>query len=420
MSHRHGTRIERWALRKVLECAGYPALRVVVQGGESLSPPGVDPRHTMLVKDRRALALLMLDSEAGFGEGYAAGRIQIDGDLIEFAEAMYQAARTVPRRGVMARMVSRWLEWTQRATRTGSRHNVHQHYDLRTEFYQHWLDRDLLYTCGWFPSPLSSLEEAQQVKMDRICRKLGLVAGERVAEAGCGWGALALSMAQKYGVSVRAFNLSHEQIEHARRRAQSLGLSGQVEFIEDDYRNISGNYDAFVSVGMLEHVGPQHYRDLAEVLRNCLGGSGRGLLHFIGRSRPAPLSAWIRKRIFPGAYAPSLSEALTVLEPGDFAVADVENLRQHYARTLECWLERFEAAWPEEAQMCDEEFLRAWRLYLAGSVAAFRCGELQLYQVLFAGRDCRRELWTRERAPAQTTAQAGEKPGSEAWNAAMS
>jgi cyclopropane-fatty-acyl-phospholipid synthase len=147
---------------------------------------------------------------------------------------------------------------------------------------------------------------------------------------------------------------------------------------------------------MLEHVGKDHYPELGEVIRRTIGERGRGLLHFIGRSRPAPLSAWIRKRIFPGAYAPALSEMLPLLEAGGYHVADIENLRSHYARTLRCWRERFEAAEPQVRAMFDEEFARAWKLYLAGSEASFRGGSLQLYQVLFAGPRCQKRLWARD------------------------
>src|SRR5262249_54985849 len=156
-----------------------------------------------------------------------------------------------------------------------------------------------------------------------------------VVEAGCGWGALALHMARHYGVSVKAFNLSHEQIVFAREQAKREGLTSQVEFVEDDYRNISGNFDVFASVGMLEHVGRSHYRELGRVIHRSIGDRGRGLLHFIGKNRPQPLSAWIRKRIFPGGYTPALREVMDILEPHDYSVLDVENLRMHYAKTCE-------------------------------------------------------------------------------------
>jgi cyclopropane-fatty-acyl-phospholipid synthase len=231
--------------------------------------------------------------------------------------------------------------------------------------------------------------------MNHVSRKVWLQPGERVVEAGCGWGSLALHMARQYGAKVKAFNISHEQIVYARWRAQQEGLDGRVEFIEDDYRNIYGRFDAFVSVGMLEHVGREHYREMGKVIHRTIGDSGRGLLHFIGRNRRQPLNAWVRKRIFPGAYPPTLRQVADIFEPWDFAVLDVENLRQHYARTLEHWLERFESSRQQVAAMFDERFVRMWRLYLAGSVAAFRAGTMQLFQVVFAGSQCKATPWAR-------------------------
>jgi len=232
--------------------------------------------------------------------------------------------------------------------------------------------------------------------MDHVCRKVWLRPGETVVEAGCGWGALALHMARHYGVRVKAFNISHEQIVFARERAAREGLNSQVEFIEDDYRNISGNFDAFVSVGMLEHVGKKYYREFGRVIHRAIGDQGRGLLHFIGKNRPQPLSAWIRKRIFPGGYTPALREAMNVLEPYNYGVLDVENLRFHYAKTCEHWLNRFERCYDRVAARNGEFFARMWRLYLAGSTAAFRAGSLQLFQVVFAGRACKALPLTRD------------------------
>jgi cyclopropane-fatty-acyl-phospholipid synthase len=203
-------------------------------------------------------------------------------------------------------------------------------------------------------------------------------------------------MARHYGVQVKAFNISREQIAYARKRAQAEGLSGQVEFIEDDYRNISGDYDAFVSVGMLEHVGVENYPELGRVIANCLGESGRGLIHSIGRNRAVPLHPWITKRIFPGAYPPPLSEMMQIFESVDCSVLDVENLRLHYAQTLQGWRQNFENAADRVAKMFDEKFVRMWRLYLAGSEAAFITGDLQLFQVVFAPRANNNIPWTRE------------------------
>jgi cyclopropane-fatty-acyl-phospholipid synthase len=280
---------------------------------------------------------------------------------------------------------------------TRSRRNVHHHYDIGNDFYKLWLDEQLVYTCAYFETPDSGLEDAQRAKLDLVCRKLRLQPGERVLEAGCGWGALALHMARHYGVTVQAFNLSREQIAYARGRAAREGLADRVAFVEDDYRNASGDFDAFVSVGMLEHVGLRQFSSMAHVIRRTVRGARRrGLLHFIGRDVPRPLNAWVRRRIFPGAYPPTLSEVTErVLSPAGMSVLDVENLRLHYARTLAHWSRRFTAATDAVRAAYGDAFERAWQLYLSGSEAAFATGWLQLFQVTFAPMGEQPPHWTR-------------------------
>jgi cyclopropane-fatty-acyl-phospholipid synthase len=297
--------------------------------------------------------------------------------------------------GWYVRWFSRWLDSRQANTLEGSRRNIYSHYDLGNDFYKMWLDPRLVYTCAYFPDASVTLERAQTAKMDYICRKLRLQPGETVVEAGCGWGALALHMARHYGVRVKAFNISREQLRHARERARDEKLDHLVEFIEDDYRNASGKFDAFVSVGMLEHVGRENYSQLGSVIHRLIGDEGRGLLHFIGRREPGEFSRWIRKRIFPGAHAPTLREAMQVLEPFGYFVRDVEDLRSHYAKTLEHWLEQFDKASEKVIAMYGAEFERAWRLYLAGSIAGFTAGTLQLFQIVFSGAGFESMPWTR-------------------------
>ena len=217
-------------------------------------------------------------------------------------------------------------------------------------------------------------------------------------EAGCGWGGLALHMARHYGVKVRAFNISREQVAYARERAQAEGLQNEVEFVEDDYRNITGHYDEFVSVGMLEHVGVEHYPELGRIVQGCLKDNGLGLIHTIGRNRAKPMHRWIDQRIFPGAHPPSLKEMMDIFETCSFSVLDVENIRLHYAKTLEWWHSLYERSVGQVGKMFDERFVRMWRLYLLGSQAAFNVGELQLFQVVFAPR-----ATTRSHGPAATS-----------------
>ncbi|MBI1732834.1 MAG: class I SAM-dependent methyltransferase [Gammaproteobacteria bacterium] len=331
---------------------------------------------------RRALWRTCLRPDMGFCDAYAAGEVRIDGDLIDVMTRVIRSAD-----------YSRWHEFRRRHllwlplpfgnSPSESRRNIAAHYDLGNDFYRMWLDPDMVYTCAYYRDGSADLATAQQMKMDHVCRKAGLTPGMEVIEAGCGWGALALYMARHYGVRVRAFNISREQTDYGRQQAHELGLQQSVEFIEDDYRNIDGRCDAFVSVGMLEHVGRDHYRELGRVIRRCLSPRGRGLIHSVGRNRISPVNGWIHRRIFPGSYTPSLREMMDIFESADLSVLDVENLRLHYARTLADWLQRFEREVPDITWRYGDYFVRAWRLYLGGCSAAFAAGNLQLFQVVF-------------------------------------
>jgi cyclopropane-fatty-acyl-phospholipid synthase len=376
--------VEGKLIRRLLEYVGNPPVEFVLWSGERIKSATGEIVAHVSIPDRATLFGLVKDPHIRFGDAFSEGRITVEGDLVNFIEAMYRASPAQPK---AARSLGSFLRRThpgRRNTLDGSRENIHHHYDIGNDFYALWLGDTMAYTCAYYPTPEASLDEAQIAKFDHVCRKLQLRPGETVAEAGFGWGGLALHMARHYGVKVRAFNISHQQVLYARERAEREGLASQIEYVEDDYRNISGHFDAFVSVGMLEHVGVENYPALGGVAHRVLGSNGRGLIHSIGRNRPAPLHPWITKRIFPGAYPPSLAEFMQIFEPWDFSVLDVENLRLHYARTLTHWLELFDTNAARVRAMFDEKFERMWRLYLAGSIAGFTTGALQLFQVVFA------------------------------------
>lgn len=354
------------------------------------------PVAQVRIADRSTLLGLLSDPRVRFGDSYSAGDIEVEGDLVQLLEVVYRAFPPSGQAGSLWRRLAGVLQRPRRNSLHGSRDNIHRHYDLGNEFYSLWLGETMAYTCAYYPSLEATLEQAQIAKMDHVCRKLRLKAGDTVVEAGCGWGSLALHMASRYGTRVRAYNISKEQIQYARARAREQGLEGQVEFVEDDYRNIMGRYDVFVSVGMLEHVGLENYPELGRVAQRSLNAEGRGLIHSIGRNRPAPMQPWIERRIFPGAYAPTLGEMMQIFEPSDLSILDVENIRLHYALTLREWLARYEAAIGKVRTMFDEFFVRMWRLYLAGSIAAFEAGTLQLFQVLFTTAENNRIPLTRE------------------------
>ena len=388
---RTSTLLAHFALRRLLEAVGRPPICFVLWNGEEVGEEGAAAR--VHLRDSGALWRLVRNPSLGFGDMYADGRLEVEGDLAHTIELVFRASSQAP--GPARYVLDRLGAPSRRNTPSRSRENVHHHYDLGNDFYARWLDADLVYTCAYFEDPRVSLEEAQRAKLEHVCRKLRLRPGERVLEAGCGWGSLALYMAEHYGVTVQAFNLSSEQIRFAREAALRRGLRSRVEFVEDDYRSAQGHFDAFVSIGMLEHVGRAHYASLGRLIDARLGASGRGLLHFIGHARPWRMNPWIERTIFPGAYIPALSEMLPLIEESGLVVADVENLRRHYALTLEHWLARFEkqAGWVESRY--DARFVRTWRLYLASAIASFRSGSCQLFQLLFERTGGTGLPWTR-------------------------
>ena len=395
--------LEARLLRRLLSSLDEPSVEFeLAWSGERVASGPSPAKQRVRIADRSTLRGLVRDVHFRFGDAYSTGRIEVEGDLVELVSMVFRSVNRRSAQDSIGARVAGWLRRPRRNTLTGSRDNIHRHYDLGNDFYSLWLGETMAYTCAYYPTADATLDEAQRAKMDHVCRKLRIGAADSVIEAGCGWGGLALHIASRYGAKVRAFNISREQIEFARRRAQDRGLAHRVEIIEDDYRNITGACDVFVSVGMLEHVGRENYSELGGVISRVLAPDGRGLIHSIGRNRPEPLHPWIERRIFPGAYPPSLGEMMQIFEPFNLSVLDVENLRLHYARTLRDWSDRYEAALPKvRALFSDESFVRMWRLYLAGSIAGFETGAMQLFQVLFARQENNDFPLTREYMYAQ-------------------
>jgi cyclopropane-fatty-acyl-phospholipid synthase len=379
-----------FAARKLHGALGVPNLRFTLPDGRAVGAPGDAALATVHFEDVRAPLALALDPPLAFGDLYTAGRIRVEGaleKLISLSNALPAELGLLKRR---PRTPGAWRQALGRAAR-----NASHHYDAGNDFYALWLDERMVYTCAYFETPERTLEEAQLAKLDLVCRKLRLRPGQRVLELGSGWGALALHMAGHYGVTVRAFNVSAQQVEWAREAAEKQGLASRVEFVLDDWRNAIGSWDALASVGMLEHVGPGHYEELGGVIERTLARDGLGFLHTIGRSKPQPLNRWIQKRVFPNAHPPALSELMRILEPRDFAVLDVENLRRHYALTAQHWLERYQKNRRLIDARVSAETARAYELYLAGTVAAFRDATLSLYQVVFTRARNDAIPWTR-------------------------
>lgn len=332
---------------------------------------------------------LLMDPGLTLGEAYMNGTLTIENDdiygLLELllsnlsSEGDTKPYRFLERFRLMFRNIAQFNP-VARAQR-----NVAHHYDLSGELYDLFLDTDRQYSCAYFQNPDDSLETAQENKKSLIARKLLLKPDQCVLDIGCGWGGLALHIARQHRTQVTGVTLSKEQHGIATTRALSAGLADKTEFRLQDYRQVDGQFDRIVSVGMFEHVGLPHYSEFFETLRNRLTDDGVALLHTIGRTDgPGATSPWIAKYIFPGGYIPALSEILPHVERSGLFVTDIEVLRLHYAVTLKAWRSRFEANLEKVRKIYDERFCRMWRFYLVASELAFReCGHV-VFQIQLA------------------------------------
>jgi cyclopropane-fatty-acyl-phospholipid synthase len=345
------------------------------------------PEITMRLHDRRAYFELALNPELKLGELYMDGRLTVEtGDIADlFDLLMHNLAQVRP--GGLLNLIRRWRLATRRFAQhnhlTRARRNVAHHYDLSSQLYDIFLDRDRQYSCAYFSAPGETLEDAQIGKKRHIAAKLYLDRpGLSVLDIGSGWGGLALDLARDCGAKVLGVTLSQEQIGVAQKRAQTANLADRCRFELADYRALSGTFDRIVSVGMFEHVGVPYYPAFFAKLRSLLKDDGVALLHTIGRSDgPGVTNPWIAKYIFPGGYTPALSEVIPIVERAGLVVTDIEILRLHYAETLKEWRRRFKTQWETAARLYDERFCRMWEFYLAGSEMAFRREGLVVFQI---------------------------------------
>ncbi|MGI8840779.1 MAG: class I SAM-dependent methyltransferase [Caulobacteraceae bacterium] len=327
----------------------------------------------------------------GLGEAYMNGDLDFEaGDVWSLLEITSANLTRRPRRSpsrptravhALQRQLRQWND------RRAARRNVARHYDLPDDLYRGFLDADMQYSCAYFASDDMTLDEAQAAKIAHIAAKLDLRPGQRVLDVGCGWGGMALNLAERHGAEVTGVTLSAEQLAVARRRAADAGLADQARFSLTDYRDLTGPYDRIVSVGMLEHVGAPNFRAYFEQVARLLTDEGVAVVHAIGRMEPPGVTdPFIRKYIFPGGYIPALSQVTAAIEEAGLWMTDIEILRRHYAETLRHWRLNFWSRRPEMAERHGERFCRMWEFYLAGSESAFRFGRLFVFQIQLSRR----------------------------------
>ncbi|MDF3293705.1 SAM-dependent methyltransferase [Streptomyces silvisoli] len=394
-------------------------LRIRAWDGSEAGPPDAP---LLVLRHRRALRrLLWKPGELGLARAWVAGDIEVEGDLYETLERLSGLIweRDEPQGGLrpldavrslrdpaLRRMAREALLLAgpglppappaeEAPRRGGVRHTlsrdreaIHHHYDVGNTFYERVLGPSMVYSCAYWQQPGGTLEEAQEAKLDLICRKLSLTEGQRLLDVGCGWGSMVLHAAQRYGVRAVGVTLSTEQAAYARKRVADAGLTDRVEIRVQDYRAVDdGPYDAISSIGMAEHVGSAQYRAYASALYGLLRPGGRLLNHQIAR-RPLEredayrVDEFIDRYVFPDGELSPLGSTVELLEEAGFEVRDVEALREHYGRTLRAWVANLETHWPEAVRLTSPGRARVWRLYMAASALAFEHNRIGVNQVV--------------------------------------
>jgi cyclopropane-fatty-acyl-phospholipid synthase len=367
-----------------------PRIDVVFPDGTSQAiGQGSVPRLRMRIVDAPTELKLALNPELALGEAVMDGRVVVEqGSLYDLLDALVRAVHKARPQGwgkTLEGLRTAIRRLYQHNTPALAKRNVAHHYDLKSDFFRLFLDPDMQYSCAYFARPDMTLTEAQIAKKRHIMGKLDLAPGQRVLDIGCGWGGMALSIADEAGASVTGITLSEEQLAIAQQRGRESGLA--VEFRLQDYRHLTERFDRIVSVGMFEHVGVGYYREYFRKIRELLTDDGVALVHTIGRSTPpGATNPFIAKYIFPGGYIPAMSEMAAAIEKEGLIVTDLEVLRLHYAETLKAWRENFLARRDEAVAMYDERFARMWEFYLAASEASFRHDDLVVFQFQLAKR----------------------------------
>jgi cyclopropane-fatty-acyl-phospholipid synthase len=320
----------------------------------------------------------------GFGESYVKGDIEIEDDMSELLRLGFAIGFDNYKLPLWQQFRLFILGLLNRDTRRRAPKNIAYHYDRCDEFYPLYLDQTMTYSCAYFKEPDDSLEKAQLNKYDHIARKLILKPDETLLDIGCGWGGMLIFAAQNYGIRGIGNTLSKNQFKYGNHKIEELGLQDRLKVVYQDYRELSGKFDKVVSIGMLEHVGKSFIPAFIQKVSQVLKPGGLGLLHTIGKNTPSSGSPWTFKYIFPGAYLPTLHEITREMGKTGFSILDVENLRLHYAKTLEKWAENYEKNIEKIRELFDEVFVKQWRLFLNSSKAGFKYGESQLFQILFS------------------------------------
>ena len=363
------------------------------------------PAFTIVMRNPRAQWRILLFGHSGLLESYFDGDVDVDGDLCRAFQVAF-ASGFDRHPNVLIALRNRWheLRFSNRSI-DQARANARFHYAIGTEFYRHWLDTPLMmYTCGYWKEGTATLEDAQVNKVDYVCRKIQLRHGERVIDIGCGFGGFMFHAHERYGAVAHGLNTTPEQITAVQEEIRRRGLEGSMEVRLADFREVDRQYDKVVSIGVLEHAGRDELAQVVKAHAEFLKPGGMGLLHFIGHTGERDTEFYIRKHVFPGGWIPSLAQTISEMEGCGLEIVDIENLRRHYAPTLDAWAERFDRNWESirglDPARFNEHFRRVWRIYLISCAEMFRsaAGRTHLFQIVFSKGNITKDTYPMSRS----------------------
>ena len=366
--------------------------------------PG-EPVFTVIFRSDAALLQAFTRGHLGLFESYFDQSLDVEGDLgAALAAGMLTGLDARAKTLITAENSIHELRYSNHSM-AQAKANARAHYGLGAEFYRLWLDDPLMmYTCGYWPEGTQTLEQAQQNKIDHVCRKIQLARGESFVDIGCGFGGFLLRAWETVGAAGTGLNTTTEQVDWLRGEITRRGLADNIKVREADFREVDAQYDKVVSIGVLEHAGRDQLAEVVRAHAGFLKPGGLGMLHFIGHVGHRETDLFIRKHVFPGGWIPSLSDVIVEMERCGLEVVDIENLRRHYALTLDVWAERFEKQWKTihalDPQRFDERFYRVWRTYLLGCAEMFRLstGYTHLFQIVFSKGNISRTNYPMSRA----------------------
>lgn len=369
------------ALKKVLKNSFDEPVEIVFWDGEEVKYNEGEALYKIIFHKSISEEILSEDPTLALAESYMDGNIDIEGNIAKLIEGLYRNKKSflTVRSKILKKLAS------FKHSKKTSMENAQFHYDIGNDFYKLWLDKSMTYSCAYFKEDGYTLEKAQEEKLNHILKKLYIQPGNTLLDIGCGWGELIIKAAKEYGAKAYGITLSKEQYNKVKERIKNEGLEGKVDVMLKDYRDLEGmKFDRIVSVGMLEHVGKGNLEVYFKDIDLLLNDNGLSLTHSITTNNEGANNVFLNKYIFPGGYVPGIKEIVTDIAINDFYILDVESLRRHYAKTLHCWAEKFEANLDEIRKTKDERFIRMWRLYLNGCEGSFNSGNIDIQQFLFS------------------------------------